>query len=84
MRDGGSAFDDYAVPAGRPDAAQGFGRLLRSHDDRGVVAVLDGRLNTARYAPALLAGLPAARQVDDVADVRAFFAEPREPALMKL
>ena len=50
VRDGGSAFDDYALPQAALMLRQGFGRLLRSHDDRGVVAVLDGRLHTARYA----------------------------------
>ena len=38
--------------------AQGAGRLLRSTDDRGVVAVLDPRLATARYGGYLVAGLP--------------------------
>jgi ATP-dependent DNA helicase DinG len=82
--DGGSPFPDYAVPSAALLLKQGFGRLIRDDADRGVVAILDGRLRTARYAPALLAGLPAARQVDDVADVLAFFAEAAEPALMKL
>ena len=59
VRDGGSAFDDYALPQAALMLRQGFGRLLRSHDDRGVVAVLDGRLNTARYAEPLLAALAA-------------------------
>ncbi len=57
VRDGGSAFDDYALPQAALMLRQGFGRLLRSHDDRGVVAVLDGRLSTARYAEPLLAAL---------------------------
>ena len=59
VRDGGSAFDDYALPQAALMLRQGFGRLLRSHDDRGVVAVLDGRLNTARYARAAARGARA-------------------------
>ena len=58
VRDGGSAFDDYALPQAALMLRQGFGRLLRSHDDHSVVAVLDGRLSTARYAEPLLAALP--------------------------
>ena len=38
--------------------AQGAGRLIRRMDDRGVVAVLDSRLATARYAPFLRTSLP--------------------------
>ncbi len=38
--------------------AQGVGRLVRSGEDRGVVAVLDSRLATARYATFLRASLP--------------------------
>jgi hypothetical protein len=70
VRDGGSAFDDYALPQAALMLRQGFGRLLRSHDDRGVVAVLDGLwpkagLGTLRYlltvpaGPALKAGMNA-------------------------
>jgi ATP-dependent DNA helicase DinG len=39
--------------------AQGAGRLIRSRQDRGVVAVLDPRLATARYGTFLRASLPA-------------------------
>ena len=80
VRDGGSAFDDYALPQAALMLRQGFGRLLRSHDDRGVVAVLDGRLNTARYAEPLLAALPPVPRVHEIADVEAFFARPVELA----
>jgi ATP-dependent DNA helicase DinG len=38
--------------------AQGSGRLIRSHTDRGVVAVLDSRLATARYGEFLIRSLP--------------------------
>jgi ATP-dependent DNA helicase DinG len=78
VRDGGSAFDDYALPQAALMLRQGFGRLLRSHDDRGVVAVLDGRLSTARYAEPLLAALPAVPRVRDIADVEAFFGRSVE------
>ena len=80
VRDGGSAFDDYALPQAALMLRQGFGRLLRSHDDRGVVAVLDGRLNTARYAEPLLAALAPVPRVHEIGDVEAFFARSVELA----
>ncbi|GAA3962441.1 ATP-dependent DNA helicase [Gordonia caeni] len=51
--------------------AQGAGRLLRSDADRGVVAVLDSRLATARYGGYLIAGLPPFWRTTDPAAVRA-------------
>jgi ATP-dependent DNA helicase DinG len=80
VRDGGSAFDDYALPQAALMLRQGFGRLLRSHEDRGVVAVLDGRISTARYAEPLLSALPSVPRVREIADVEAFFARSVELA----
>ena len=80
VRDGGSAFDDYALPQAALMLRQGFGRLLRSHDARGVVAVLDGRLNTARYARPLLASLAPVPHVHAIEEVEEFFARPIELA----
>ena len=80
VRDGGSAFDDYALPQAALMLRQGFGRLLRSHDDRGVVAVLDGRLSTARYAEPLLAALPPVPRLYEITAVEEFFARPVELA----
>jgi ATP-dependent DNA helicase DinG len=59
---------------------QGYGRLLRGELDRGVVAVLDGRLRTASYGRTLLAGLPPARRTDKLADVAAFLDTAAYPA----
>lgn len=55
---GGSGFAAVSVPKAGLLLAQGAGRLIRSADDRGVVAVLDSRLATARYGRALRASLP--------------------------
>ena len=51
--------------------AQGAGRLLRSVDDKGVVAVLDNRLTTKRYGSFLRKSLPAFWETTDPATVRA-------------
>jgi ATP-dependent DNA helicase DinG len=55
---GGNGFMAVAAAQAALLLAQGTGRLLRSRTDRGVVAVLDSRLATARYAGFLRASLP--------------------------
>ncbi len=52
------AFTNYAVPQSILKFKQGFGRLIRSRDDRGIVAVLDRRLLTKRYGKLFLGSLP--------------------------
>lgn len=74
-RGGGDWFRDYALPSAMLQLRQGFGRLIRGHGDRGVVAILDPRLRTRAYGRAFLAALPRCPLVDDAAAVAAFFAE---------
>lgn len=57
-RAGGNGFMAVAAQHAALKLAQGAGRLIRSSSDRGVVAVLDSRLATARYGGYLLASLP--------------------------
>ena len=57
-RAGPGAFSAVDLPRAGTLLAQGAGRLIRSAHDRGVVAVLDSRLATARYRGALLARVP--------------------------
>ena len=52
------AFNEYAVPQAILRFKQGFGRLIRSREDRGVVAVLDKRLLTKKYGQVFLESLP--------------------------
>ena len=61
---GGNGFMAVAASHAALLLAQGAGRLLRGVDDRGVVAVLDSRMATARYA-GFSAGIAAAVLVDD-------------------
>jgi DNA polymerase-3 subunit epsilon/ATP-dependent DNA helicase DinG len=51
-------FHQYAVPEAVLRFRQGFGRLIRSESDRGVVVVLDRRILTKRYGQVFLASLP--------------------------
>ena len=55
---GGNGFMAVAAAHAGLRLAQGAGRLIRSVDDRGVVAVLDSRLLTARYGSFLRASMP--------------------------
>jgi ATP-dependent DNA helicase DinG len=73
-RDGGDGFLDVDLPATALVLAQGAGRLVRGHADRGVVAVLDRRLATARYREVLLDALPPMRRVIDGEVAREFLA----------
>lgn len=57
-RAGGSGFRSVAVPRAALLLAQGAGRLLRTQQDRGMVAVLDSRLANAGYAGFLLQSMP--------------------------
>jgi DNA polymerase-3 subunit epsilon/ATP-dependent DNA helicase DinG len=52
------AFNEYAVPQAILRFKQGFGRLIRSREDRGIVAVLDKRLLTKKYGQIFLDSLP--------------------------
>jgi DNA polymerase III epsilon subunit family exonuclease len=54
------AFNEYAVPQAILRFKQGFGRLIRSREDRGVVAVLDKRLISKKYGQLFLNSLPPA------------------------
>ena len=67
---GGNGFMAVAASHAALLLAQGAGRLLRGVDDRGVVAVLDSRMVTARYAGYLRASLPPFWQTTDGAEVR--------------
>ncbi len=72
---GRSSFEEYMIPSAIVRLKQGFGRLIRSKTDRGLVALLDGRAASMRYGETILAALPPARRVGRLADARAFFAQ---------
>ncbi|MBC5801239.1 MAG: ATP-dependent DNA helicase [Candidatus Eremiobacteraeota bacterium] len=70
---GGHSFEDYMIPSAIVRLKQGFGRLIRTKSDRGLVVLLDGRAVAMRYGASIIAALPPAKRVTDLADVRAFF-----------
>ncbi|WP_428265799.1 ATP-dependent DNA helicase [Haliangium sp.] len=54
----GDPFEDYQLPQAALALEQGFGRLIRRSDDRGIVAVLDPRIVTRRYGRVFVTSLP--------------------------
>ena len=74
---GGNGFMAVAASHAALLLAQGAGRLLRSVEDRGVVAVLDSRMATARYGGYLRASLPPFWPTTDAAAVRAALSRLR-------
>lgn len=71
---GGKSFFDYSVPQAIISLKQGIGRLIRSREDRGVIAILDPRLRTKQYGRDFLASLPRMRITDDMNDVESIFS----------
>ena len=72
---GGKPFFDYQVPAAVLTLKQGFGRLIRSLEDRGVLVLLDPRITQKRYGQTFLASLPPYRMTATITDVEEFFDE---------
>jgi ATP-dependent DNA helicase DinG len=56
--EGGDAFNSYQVPQAAIALKQGFGRLIRSRSDRGVLALLDNRITKTRYGQIFFDSLP--------------------------
>lgn len=67
-------FVAYAMPQAQIRLKQGFGRLIRTKADRGVVAILDSRLLKKRYGAEFLRHLPPCRRTTRLEDVEEFFA----------
>jgi ATP-dependent DNA helicase DinG len=65
-REGGNAFAEYQVPTAILRLKQGFGRLIRSTTDRGILAVLDNRLSTKSYGKLFMASLPDYEVTDSI------------------
>jgi len=72
--DGGNAFYDYQVPAAVITLKQGFGRLIRSLNDRGVLALLDNRILKKPYGRVFLSSLPPYKRTTTLTDVENFFS----------
>ncbi len=73
--EGGNAFTDYQVPQAVITLKQGFGRLIRSETDRGILVMLDQRLMRMPYGRVFLESLPPYQKTNRLEDVKAFMRE---------
>ncbi|WP_397571899.1 ATP-dependent DNA helicase [Schlesneria sp. T3-172] len=62
---GGNPFMDYQVPEAVIKLKQGFGRLIRTRYDKGIVVILDPRVKTKRYGRLFLDSLPECEIIND-------------------
>ena len=67
---GGEPFYQYQLPEAAITLKQGFGRLIRHRNDRGIVAILDRRLLERSYGRVFLNTLPRTRRTRDLDIVR--------------
>jgi len=74
-RQGGEPFRDYQIPQAAIALKQGFGRLIRSRSDRGVLALLDNRITRQRYGQIFFDSLPDYAFTTEIERVKEFFHE---------
>lgn len=72
---GRNPFTDYLLPAAAIALKQGFGRLIRSSHDRGIVALLDERVHRRGYGQRLLSNLPNAQRATKLDEVVRFWEQ---------
>jgi len=72
---GGNAFHDIQLPEAVAALRQGAGRLIRTQQDRGVIAILDSRLYTRSYGRVVAQNLPRSPKTEEISDVRRFFIQ---------
>ncbi len=70
---GGNPFYEYQIPQAALALKQGFGRLIRSRSDRGVLVLLDNRICRQRYGQVFFDSLPEYGFTSNFADVETFF-----------
>src|SRR5712692_720403 len=70
---GGNPFYDYQIPQAAISLKQGFGRLIRSRSDRGVLVLLDNRITKQRYGQVFFDSLPDYGFTTNIQDVEKFF-----------
>jgi ATP-dependent DNA helicase DinG len=77
QEDGRNAFAEYQVPEAVLALKQGFGRLIRSRSDRGLLAILDNRIQRMQYGRIFLESLPEYSVTQDLAEVARFMQNPK-------
>jgi ATP-dependent DNA helicase DinG len=77
QEEGRNAFAEYQVPEAVLALKQGFGRLIRSKSDRGVLAILDNRILRMQYGKIFLESLPEYGVTQNLAEVARFLEQPK-------
>ena len=72
-------FHRHSLPTALITWRQIFGRLIRRHDDRGVVLLLDGRVESKAYGKQFLRALPGGLLAREVAAIGSFLGDPEDP-----
>lgn len=75
-RQGGEPFREYQIPQAAIALKQGFGRLIRSRTDRGVLVLLDNRITRQRYGQIFFDSLPDYAFTTEIENVEEFFHLP--------
>jgi ATP-dependent DNA helicase DinG len=73
--DGRNAFSEYQIPEAVLALKQGFGRLIRSKTDRGILAILDNRIQRMQYGKIFLESLPPYTTTRDMTEVARFMEQ---------
>ena len=81
QEDGRNAFAEYQVPEAVLALKQGFGRLIRSKTDRGILAILDNRIRRMQYGKIFLESLPAYGRTQDLAELSGSCRASDKPSL---
>ena len=74
--EGRNAFAEYQIPEAVLALKQGFGRLIRTRTDRGVLAILDNRIQRMQYGKIFIESLPEYSLSRDIAEVQRFMKAP--------
>ena len=76
QEEGRNPFAEYQVPQAVLALKQGFGRLIRAKTDRGILALLDTRIQRMPYGKIFLESLPAYRKTQELSAVAQFMETP--------
>jgi ATP-dependent DNA helicase DinG len=84
QEEGRNPFAEFQVPEAVLSLKQGFGRLIRTKTDRGVLALLDTRIQRMPYGKIFLESLPRYRRTNDLGEVEGFLGATNPHALPKV
>jgi ATP-dependent DNA helicase DinG len=77
QEDGRNPFSEFQVPQAVLALKQGFGRLIRTKTDRGVLALLDSRIQRMAYGKIFLESLPTYKMTTNLAEVSRFLGKKK-------